>query len=51
MWAYWDPVQGLCVFDYQPTWGRVGPAGMLKNFTGALQVDGWNAYDQFKDIR
>ena len=48
MWAYLDPVQGLCVFDYQPTRGRAGPAGMLKNYTGALQVDGWNAYDQFE---
>lgn len=48
MWAYLDPVQGLCVFDYRPSRSRAGPTDMLKKFSGALQVDGWSAYDQFE---
>jgi transposase len=48
MWPYLDPVQGICVFDYQPTRGRAGPVSMLQNFTGALQADGYDAYDHFE---
>lgn len=47
MWAYLDPVQRLCVFDYRPSRGHKGPADVLDRFSGALQVDGWTAYDQF----
>ena len=48
MWPYLDPVQGICVFDYQPTRSRAGPVSMLENFSGALQADGYNAYDHFE---
>jgi transposase len=48
MWPYLDPVQGLIVFDYQPSRGRNGPAEMLKNFSGALQADGYDGYNQFE---
>jgi len=48
MWPYLDPVQGLIVFDYQPSRSRNGPAEMLKTFTGALQADGYDGYNQFE---
>lgn len=48
MWPYLDPVQGLVVFDYQPSRSRNGPEKMLKNFTGALQADGYEGYTQFE---
>ena len=48
MWPYLDPVQGLVVFDYQPSRGRNGPAEMLKHFSGALQADGYEGYNQFE---
>jgi len=47
MWAYLDPVQEVYVFDYRPSRNGAGPANILKEFSGALQVDGWTAYDQF----
>lgn len=48
MWPYLDPVQGLVVFDYQPSRNKDGPAAMLKNFSGALQADGYDGYNQFE---
>ena len=48
MWPYLDPVQGLIVFDYQPSRGRNGPDQMLKKFTGALQADGYEGYNHFE---
>lgn len=48
MWPYLDPVQGLVVFDYQPSRSRNGPDRMLKEFSGALQVDGYKGYNQFE---
>jgi len=48
MWPYLDPVQGLVVFDYQPTRGRDGPDKMLEEFSGALQADGYEGYKHFE---
>ena len=48
-WVYYDPVHRLVLFDYQKTRGREGPDEMLKEFTGYLQTDGYNAYDHFKN--
>ena len=48
MWPYFDPVQGICVFDYRPGRGRAGPDEMLKSFSGALQADGYDAYHHFE---
>jgi len=47
-WPYFDPVHRLVVFDYRKTRGREGPDEMLKEFTGYLQTDGYNAYDHFE---
>lgn len=46
-WVYYDPVQNLVFFDYQKGRGREGPEGILKEFKGALQADGYSAYVEF----
>lgn len=43
-WVYYDPVNKLALFDYQRTRSREGPNGMLENFNGYLQTDGYAAY-------
>jgi transposase len=48
LWPYLDPIQGICLFDYQPTRGRAGPSAVLEKFSGALQADGYEGYNQFK---
>jgi len=48
MWPYLDPVQGLVVFDYQPSRSRNGPDKMLKDFSGDLQTDGYKGYKHFE---
>lgn len=47
-WVYYDPVHRLVLFDYRKTRGREGPDEMLKEFSGHLQTDGYNAYDHFE---
>jgi transposase len=52
-WVYRSPLENLVCFDYQKGRGRDSPEQFLKNFKGALQSDGYNAYDAFeknKDI-
>lgn len=44
-WVYYDPVSRLVCFDYRQSRGREGPKSFLKDFTGYLQSDGYNAYD------
>jgi len=43
-WVYYDPVNKLVCFDYRQSRGREGPKSFLKDFTGYLQSDGYNAY-------
>lgn len=47
-WVYYDPVNRLVLFDYRKSRSREGPDEMLKNFSGHLQTDGYNAYDHFE---
>jgi transposase len=44
-WAYHDPLAMQTLFKYEP--GRAGkyPFGILKDFTGYLQTDGYAGYD------
>ena len=52
-WVYQDSIAKTVFFDYQQGRGREGPQGILENFTGYLQTDGYIAYeifDQNKDI-
>ena len=49
-WLYYDPVNKLVCFDYRQGRGREGPKNFLKDFTGYLQSDGYNAYDDLGPI-
>jgi len=46
-WVYHNSIQKLVLFDYREGRSREGPSDLLKNFTGYLQTDGYNAYDIF----
>lgn len=46
-WVYYSPLNKLVYFDYRKGRGRDGPAEILKNYKGALQTDGYIAYDSF----
>jgi transposase len=48
-WVYYDPVKKLVLFDYQKTRSREGPDGMLENYSGYLQTDGYVAYKNLKN--
>lgn len=47
-WVYFDPVNKQALFDYRRGRGREGPAECLENFSGLLQNDGYQAYEQFE---
>lgn len=44
-WVYYDPVNRLVCFDYRQSRGREGPRDFLKDFSGYLQSDGYNVYN------
>jgi len=46
-WAYHNSENNLVLFDYRPGRGREGPKEILKDFTGYLQTDGYDVYDDF----
>ena len=46
-WTYRDPQSGLVLFDYHESRGSEGPSKLLKNFSGYLQCDGYEVYNQF----
>ena len=47
-WVYRSPVDRLVLFKYHPSRERKAPEVMLNNFTGALQTDGYQAYQNMK---
>jgi transposase len=47
-WVYYDPVQRMVLFDYRKGRGREGPEELLKGYRGALQADGYSAYETFE---
>ena len=49
-WVYHAPLVGLVVMDYQRGRSRAGPVAFLEGYQGALQSDGYAAYDGF-DLR
>ena len=44
-WVYHNSHLKLVFFDYQKTREKEGPQGILKNYKGYLQTDGYEAYD------
>jgi len=52
-WVYHAPLDGIVLFDYQPTRGQVAARKLLDTFKGYLQTDGYAVYDKYgrrKDI-
>lgn len=45
LWAYHSPPHQLIFYDYQPGRSKKGPAGLLKDFNGYLQTDGYGVYE------
>lgn len=50
-WVYCDPANKQVLFDYRQGRGREGPLQCLENFSGLLQTDGWQAYEQFDECK
>ncbi len=48
-WVYHAPLARLVVIDYQRGRSRDGPVAFLEGYLGALQSDGYAAYDGFDD--
>jgi len=48
-WVYHNSIKKVVLFDYREGRSREGPSEILKNFTGYLQTDGYNAYDIFDE--
>lgn len=46
-WVYRASEERLVCFDYRKGRGREGPDAFLKTFRGALQTDGYAAYEHF----
>jgi transposase len=46
-WVYGNSIKKIVFFDYQQSRGREGPTGILENFRGYLQTDGYTAYEIF----
>lgn len=54
MWCYTNSIKKLVFFDYQPGRGQNCTIGILKDFKGVIQTDGWQVYEKIaakqKDI-
>ena len=55
LWCYNNSLRKLVYFDYQPGRGKKHTIGILKDFRGIIQTDGWHVYEGIaanqKDIR
>jgi len=47
-WIYYSPTEHLVCFDYRKSRTKDGPLDFLENFKGALQTDGYAAYNGFE---
>jgi len=47
-WVYRAPVEKLVLFQYQPSRAREGPEHVLQYFSGTLQTDGYQVYNNLK---
>lgn len=45
LWCYNNSIKKLVYFDYQPGRGQKHTIGILKDFRGILQTDGWHVYE------
>lgn len=44
LWGYMNSIENMVFFDYQSGRGEKCTDGILKQFTGVLQTDGWKVY-------
>jgi len=47
-WVYRSPIDRLVLFKYHHSRERKAPEAILKNFSGSLQTDGYQAYQNMK---
>lgn len=47
-WVYRSPIKGLVLFKYHHSRARKAPEEILKDFSGSLQTDGYQAYQNMK---
>lgn len=45
MWVYHSPLDGLVLFDYRNGRSRAGPNEILRDFSGYLQTDAYQGYN------
>lgn len=45
LWCYNNSIHKLVYFDYQPGRGEKNTIGILKDFHGIIQTDGWHVYE------
>lgn len=45
LWCYNNSIHKLVYFDYQPGRGQKHTIGILKDFKGVVQTDGWHVYE------
>lgn len=45
LWCYNNSIHKLVYFDYQAGRGQKHTIGILKNFRGIIQTDGWHVYE------
>lgn len=45
LWCYNNSIRNLVFFDYQPGRGEKCTEGILKDFSGIIQTDGWHVYE------
>lgn len=45
LWGYHSSIKNLVYFDYQPGRGQKHTIGILQNFHGIIQTDGWHVYE------
>ncbi len=46
IWSYHSSIENLVYFDYQPGRGAKHTIGILENFEGIMQTDGWHVYEE-----
>jgi transposase len=47
-WVYRSPVERLVLFKYYPGRGRKAPENVLRDFSGSLQTDGYQVYQNMR---
>lgn len=46
-WTYHSPLDAVVLLDYSPSRGAKAPLGILENFEGYLQSDGYRVYEAY----